>query len=234
MVKREKERKETVAWLERNEEAEGETGERKSDREGVRRRYREREEERESESARGEGCTRHTGRVASRHSKLGPWERGGSRGGSQFSTAFLCGNRCERGLSPDHAGLNGSLRRTGLLYTALSSKHAGYQRSSNSLNASSSGTQGNLLSPCRICACSVRRSTLDDLSDVSSSAVSQKENHDFYLVRVSLPGLPYLSRVIINRAFCDLFPKVIAASTSSLFNIRVQACTRVSGRQQYL
>lgn len=82
-----------------------------------------------------EGCTRHTGRVASRHSKLGPWERGGSRGGSQFSTAFLCGNRCERGLSPDHAGLNGSLRRTGLLYTALSSKHAGYQRSSNSLNA---------------------------------------------------------------------------------------------------
>lgn len=55
-------------------------------------------------------------RVASRHSKLGPWERGGSRGGSsQFSTAFLCGNRCERGLSPDHAGLNGSPRRTGLL-----------------------------------------------------------------------------------------------------------------------
>lgn len=83
----------------------------------------------EKESGKGrkrEGCTRHTGRVASRHSKLGPWERGGSRGGSQFSTAFLCGNRCERGLSPDHAGLNGSLRRTGLLrllYTAFVEAH---------------------------------------------------------------------------------------------------------------
>lgn len=70
-----------------------------------------REGGREKGLVREGGCTRHTGRVASRHSKLGPWERGGSRGGSsQFSTAFLCGNRCERDLSPDHAGLNGSPR----------------------------------------------------------------------------------------------------------------------------
>lgn len=82
---------------------------RRTERNGEKRRAGRRELEREANRERGAHASHRPRRVASRHSKLGPWERGGSRGGSsQFSTAFLCGNRCERGLSPDHAGLNGS------------------------------------------------------------------------------------------------------------------------------
>ena len=54
------------------------------------------------------GCTRHAGRVASRHS-IQPRAMGAKRRPTsiQFSTAFLRGSPCELGLSSDYDRLSG-------------------------------------------------------------------------------------------------------------------------------